>query len=136
MVKSVQDATTSTGVTSGLSPIGCRIAQRPSQPPAVKKEPEKSPSGPVRSEVLARYLEGYDPVQLAYLVRGFSKGLEEESLGLDNPRLSKHLWLVLEKKLQKEIDACMIVGPFEEVPLPNLRVSPIKVAPKKEVRRG
>ena len=25
----------------------------------------------------------------------------------------------------------MIVGPFEEVPLPNFRVSPIKVAPKK-----
>ena len=37
----------------------------------------------------------------------------------------------MEKKLRKEIDAGRTVGPFEEVPLPNLRVSPIKVAPKK-----
>ena len=57
--------------------------------------------------------------------------LEEESLGVDNPWLPKHLRPVLEKKLQKEIDAARIVRPFEEVPLPNFRVSPIKVAPKK-----
>ena len=37
----------------------------------------------------------------------------------------------MEKKLQKETDAGRVVGPFEEVPLPNFRVPPIKVAPKK-----
>ena len=50
---------------------------------------------------------------------------------VDNPWLSEHLWPVLEKKLQKEIDAGRILGPFGNVPLTNLRVSPIKVAPKK-----
>ena len=60
-----------------------------------------------------------------------SEGLEEESLGVANPPLPKHLRPVLEEKLQKEIDANRIVGPFEQVPLPNFRVSPIKVAPKK-----
>ena len=52
-----------------------------------------------------RYLEGYDPVQSAYLVEGFSielpiesEGLEEKGLGVDNARLPKHLLPILEKK--------------------------------------
>ena len=50
---------------------------------------------------------------------------------MDNPRLPVHLRPVLQKKLQKELDAGRILGPFDEPPFPNLRVSPIKVAPKK-----
>ena len=50
---------------------------------------------------------------------------------VDNPRLPEHLRPVLEKKFQKEMDAGRILGPFDDAPFPNLRVSPIKVAPKK-----
>ena len=32
---------------------------------------------------------------------------------VDNPRLPEHLRPVLEKKLQKEMDAGRILGPFE-----------------------
>ena len=53
---------------------------------------------------------------------------------VDNPRLPEHLRPVLEKKFHKEIDAVRIVGPFEEVSLPNSRVSPIKVALKKRTQ--
>ena len=50
---------------------------------------------------------------------------------VDNPRLPEHLRPVLEKKLQKEKDAGRILGPFDDAPFPNLRVSHIKVALKK-----
>ena len=98
----------------------------------------KGPNTPVKSDVLATYLEGYDPKKSAYLISGFSEGFRIESEGLDqenlvrdNPQLPDHLRPVLEKKLQKEVDAGRIIGPFEEAPLPNIRVAPIKVAPKK-----
>ena len=49
---------------------------------------------------------------------------------MDNPRLPNHLLPVLGKKHRKEIDAGRILGPFDEVPLQNFRVSPIKLALK------
>ena len=60
-----------------------------------------------------------------------SEGLEGECLRVDNPRLPVHLRPVLQKKLQKELDAGRILGPFDEPPFPKLKVYPIKVAPKK-----
>ena len=99
---------------------------------------ERVPNTPVRPNVLSTYLDGYDPEKAAYLINGFSEGFRIESEGLegeclmvDNPRLPEHLRTVLEKKLRKEIDAGRILGPFDDAPFPNLRVSPIKVAPKK-----
>ena len=86
----------------------------------------------------AVYLDGYDPEKVAYLTNVFSEGfriesegLEGECLRVDNPHLPVHLRPVLQKKLQKKLDAGRILGPFDEPPFPNLRVSPIKVAPKK-----
>ena len=55
---------------------------------------------------------------------------------MDNPRLPEHLRPVSEKKLQKEIDAGRSLGPFDDAPFPNLRVSPIKVAPNRRRPRG
>ena len=99
---------------------------------------ERGPNTPVRSEKLPLYLDGYDPEKAAYLTKGFSEGfriesegLEGECLRVDNPRLPVQLRPVLQKKLQKELDGGRILGPFDEPPFPNLRVSPIKVAPKK-----
>ena len=99
---------------------------------------ERGPNTPVRSEKLSLYLDSYNPEKASYLTKGFSEGfriesegLEGECLRVDNPRLPVHLRPVLQKKLQKELDAGRILGPFDEPPFPNLRVSPIKVAPKK-----
>ena len=96
-------------------------------------------SSPVKVEVLSRYLDGYDPVKLAYLVDGFTYGFKLESVGLEekrvdipNPRMPSHLQPMLENKLKKEIDADRIIGPFDTPPMPRFRVSPIKVAPKKD----
>ena len=138
MGRGAQDVTTSTDATSATCLIECPIAQRSIQSSAGKKAPVQRPSAPLKPQVLARYLHGYDPVLSDYLVKGFSKGfrvesesLEKESLGVDNPQLPNHLLLVLGKKLQKEIDVGRILGPLNEVPLPNFQVSPIKLAPKR-----
>ena len=37
----------------------------------------------------------------------------------------------VDQKLTKEIEEGRIVGPFAEPPLPNLRISPLGVIPKK-----
>ena len=41
MGRNVQDATTRTGVISAMSPIGCRIAQRPSLSPVARGYPQR-----------------------------------------------------------------------------------------------
>ena len=129
---------TSTDVTSVTRTTACPTAASLSPLQVEKGATERGPNRPVRSEKLSLYLDGYDPEKASYLTKGFSEGfriesegLEGECLRVDNPRLPVHLRPVLQKKLQKELDAGRILGPFDEPPFPNLRVSPIKVAPKK-----
>ena len=129
---------TSTGATGMMRTIACPTATSLSPPRVEKGATVRGPNTPVRSEKLSVYLDGYDPEKAAYLTKVFSEGfriesegLEGECLRVDSPRLPVHLRPVLQKKLQKELDAGRILGPFDEPPFPNLRVSPIKVAPKK-----
>ena len=42
------------------------------------------------------------------------------------------LHVIVSKKLQKEIDAHKIAGPFVSPPFDNLQISPIGIVPKKE----
>ena len=114
---------------------------------SVRKRPTRAnpgsntggPRTPVKVEVLAGYLEGYDSTKTAYLVRGFtdgfmleSEGLQDPKLDAPNPPLPPHLKAQVQNKLDKEIQAGRIVGPFKVPPLHGFRVSPIKVAEKKD----
>ena len=94
---------------------------------------------PIKIDALKAYLQGYDRVKTQYLLDGFSQGFMLQSQGLQsantdvkNPSIPNQLVAEVQKKLQKEIDAGRIIGPFSSPPLPNFRVSPIKVAEKKE----
>ena len=85
------------------------------------------------------YLTGYDKIKADYLISGLTKGFFLESEGLNTPRtevanppIPRHLAEQVGKKLYKEIDAGRVKGPFKSPPLPNFRVSPIKVTEKKE----
>lgn len=85
--------------------------------------------------MLAPFLQNY-PLS-DYLVQGFTHGFK---LGFTGPRIattSPNLKSCMEnpdmvsRKLQVELQAGRIKGPFQEPPFSNLRVSPIGLVPKK-----
>jgi hypothetical protein len=88
---------------------------------------------------LAKYLEGYDATLANYLIDGFTNGFRLQYQGdrsgklSDNPNIItvKHSE-VIDKKIAAELEANIIMGPFDSPPLPNFRSSPISVVPKKE----
>ena len=136
-VTSAEAATTSTNATDAKA-----RTQRPSAPLRIRtkeRKPDVSEKTPIKIDALQAYLEGYDSVKTQYLLDGFSQGFMLQSQGLQsantdvkNPSIPNQLVAEVQKKLQKEIDAGRIIGPFSSPPLPNFRVSPIKVAEKKE----
>ena len=71
-------------------------------------------------------------------MNGFTNGF---SLGFQGPRIARDYEcfasaaqrpLVVENKLQNEIELGRIAGPFESPPFPNLQCSPIGLVPKHE----
>ena len=147
LVDSVSNSTTGRSVMAATTSTHATIAKVTTRSLSVKKEktnrthgptPVRVRNTPVKPDVLSHYLQGYDQEKASYLVDGFSYGFHVESEGLvgsrtevHNPRMAEHLRPVLRKKLQKEIDAGRILGPFHDLPFPDLRLSPIRVAPKK-----
>lgn len=93
---------------------------------------------PVRPKVLKYFLKGYDTAMADYLVAGFTYGFELHYEGPRQFRSSKNLLsalqnpVIVNKKLQKELEAHRIVGPFVTLPFDNLQISPIGIVPKKE----
>ena len=94
---------------------------------------------PIKVAHLEAYLTGYDPIKTHYLVSGLTNGFRLESEGLTtartnvpNPTTSRQMAEQVGKKLQKEITAGRVRGPFKSPPLSNFRVFPIKVSEKKE----
>lgn len=90
---------------------------------------------PVNFEVLYQLLQGYDAA--AYLLDGFTSGFR---LGYDGSRQAstcpnlkscKDLPDIVQRKIDKELLAGRIRGPFNISPFPNLKISPIGVVPKK-----
>ena len=73
MGRGAQDVTTSTDATSATSLIKCPIAQRSIQSSAEKEAPIQRPSAPIKPQVSARYLDGYDPVLSDYLIKGWNR---------------------------------------------------------------
>lgn len=93
---------------------------------------------PVKLHALCPLLEAY-PQQAAarYLKDGFTFGFPIPFTGLrvamdsGNLKSARERPDVVAAKIQKELAAGRIAGPFTAPPMPNLRVSPLGVVPKK-----
>ncbi len=92
---------------------------------------------PVKIDKLLPFLEGYPQEEINYLHQGFTKGFR---VGFQGPQLSyfaensKKLQSapdVANNKIQHELAAGRISGPHAQPPLPNFRVSPLSIRPKK-----
>ena len=92
---------------------------------------------PICTKTLEVYLEGYDEDKKNYLILGFSQGFSLEYQGpresfssanlksaLDNP-------VVVQEKINKELDSKRVEGPFKNPPFDNFRISPLGLVPKK-----
>ena len=99
--------------------------------------PSKALPTPVKAKSLAAYLTGYPENLRKHLLSGFSHGFRlhyngplESSQSTNLVSAAEHSAIV-DQKLAKEIQAGRIMGPFAEPPLPNLKISPVGVIPKK-----
>ena len=92
---------------------------------------------PINRKVLEQELVGYDPGKAAKIYNGFSYGFPLYYMGTRYPRDAKNLKSassqpdIVRQKIQTEIDAGRVAGPFDQRPFPNLRVSPLGLVPKK-----
>ena len=95
------------------------------------------PVTPVKVDRLESLLAGYSLPLKKFLVDGFRSGFRISYIGeyshFESPNLQSaiHSPDVAFAKLQKEIDAGRVVGPFDAPPFPSFRTSPIGIIPKK-----
>jgi len=94
---------------------------------------------PIKVDILAHYLKQYPDQKVALeLLEGFTEGFSLKYQGPRIPTEAKNLKSVAQapeifkKKIEKEISLDRISGPFSERPLPNLRISPLGLVPKKD----
>ena len=101
-----------------------------------KGSPGELPT-PVNENKLARYLQGYDEVLSTFIIHGFREGFIipfEGNLIVTSPtnlRSALQQPDIVEAKLQTELEAGRIAGPFTSPPFTNLFLSPIGLVPKK-----
>ena len=82
-------------------------------------------------------MSGYDQTLSDFLINGFSFGFKIPYFGERKFHLSENLPSlkgkaeVLFDKIQKEIQARIVAGPFMSPPFPNIQVSPLSLDPKK-----
>ena len=101
---------------------------------------QKTPSlpTPVQADLLNNYLEGYSDEQRSYLFDGFTNGFRLHFTGLRTSQDSHNLKsaidnpIVVKAKLASELQAGRIAGPFQTLPHPDLKISPLGVVPKRQ----
>ena len=95
------------------------------------------PVTPVKVSNLSPLLQQYDPRLAQFLIDGFSFGFRIVFVGKSRLRLASNLRSakehpnILAAKLEKELCAGRIVGPFSRPPFDNFISSPLGVVPKK-----
>lgn len=93
---------------------------------------------PVCFKTLNILLEGYDKEKKEHLVNGFKNGFKIGYQGSRCFRSSANLKSASEqtdevdKKINKEVEAGRVAGPFPSTPFKNLQISPIGIVPKKD----
>ena len=92
---------------------------------------------PVRVDRLDFLLQGYRSELATYLVNRFRYGFRIQFIGdrdrfeYTNMKSTLQNTDLVTSKLQKEISAGRIAGPFTRPPFPDFRSSPIGIVPKK-----
>ena len=93
--------------------------------------------GPIKTEKLTECLVGYHQDEKHALLQGLTQGFRLCYSGPDRTRVSANHksarddTATLKMKIQKELDAGRVAGPFDKPPLPNFQVSPLGLVPKK-----
>ena len=93
---------------------------------------------PINLENLKLELTGYDSEKAKEILHGFTHGFPLYYTGVRVPTDATNLKSankrpdVVRQKIQSEIDAGRVAGPFDQRPIPTLRVSPLGLVPKKE----
>ena len=94
---------------------------------------------PVNFLQLTKYLEFYpDKNAASYIKNGFMKGFELSYNGSRTHVVSQNLSSAFEyhdellEKVHKEIQSGRIIGPFKNLPLSNLHLSPVGLVPKSD----
>ena len=92
---------------------------------------------PVNSKELNHYLKHYPKREEAMILeKGFKKGFSipfegsREGFMAKNHSSVNNNPSIVRKKLEEEIKEGRVAGPFESIPMPNLRVSPMGLVPK------
>ena len=91
----------------------------------------------MNADQLERLLQNFDPEISKFLVNGFTFGFKIPYYGSRDPKRSKCFnptsdnITILKQKIQKEINANRVAGPFNDLPFPNLQISPLGLVPKK-----
>ena len=97
--------------------------------------PVVTPVTPVKVTELQKLLKGYSDAE--YVIDGFTHGFKLGYQGLRHSSYSENLIScqdlphVVAEKIQKEISLGRVKGPFPFPPMPNLRISPVGIVPKK-----
>ena len=92
---------------------------------------------PIKVSKLTQWLVGYDANVAQFLINGFEFGFKIPYYGSRCFQKTRNLKSaldnlpVLQQKIQIEIDAGRVVGPFQEPPFPKCQVSPLGLVPKK-----
>lgn len=93
---------------------------------------------PVIVNTYAKYLQGYNSTLYHFLIQGFQVGFRIPFQGDRQFRLSRNLPSllgkedILQQKIEQEIKAGRVAGPYDDPPFKNLQVSPLGLVPKKQ----
>ena len=91
---------------------------------------------PIKPDMFKQYLVGYDPHKTEFLIEGFKYGFKIPFEGEHKFNFNKNLKSaiensqILKEKINKEVVAGRVEGPFARPPFENFRVSPLDVVPK------
>ncbi len=92
---------------------------------------------PIKVPMLEQLLQYYDDTtNRDLLLLGFKQGFRLGYTGPRKPQFAEPLTsvkqnpLIAQRKIQKEIEAGRVAGPFPKPPIPNLKCSPIGIVPK------
>ena len=116
--------------------------QQQQLPPEIQNKPcnichQRLLPTPINISTLRMNLEDYDPALTAYLINGFTEGFDIGSNAdvihtqPTNSKSTNDYHHFVKEKLQSEINAGRIAGPFTSPPFSTFQISPLAVRPKK-----
>lgn len=116
----------------------CIIEQNPTYPSNHSETALSLAKTPINLMNLQQELLGYDLEMADQIYSVFSSGFPLHYTGNRTPSDSKNLKSankmpdIVRQKIKSEVEAGRVAGPFDNRPLPNMRISPLGLVPKHE----